>query len=83
MQRGLGGFPHERLHQDRVLTPWRLGIVAVMFKLSAISLSATRTLREQLSAISLSATRTLREQLSVISLWVRSQAGSLCHKADH
>ncbi|NEQ10912.1 MAG: hypothetical protein F6K37_34860 [Moorea sp. SIO4E2] len=50
MQRGLGGFPHERLHQDRVLTPWRLGIVAVMFKLSAISLSATRTLREQLSA---------------------------------
>ncbi|NEQ87882.1 MAG: hypothetical protein F6K26_50285 [Moorea sp. SIO2I5] len=21
MQRGLGGFPHERLHQDKVLTP--------------------------------------------------------------
>ncbi|NEQ80327.1 MAG: hypothetical protein F6K26_08730, partial [Moorea sp. SIO2I5] len=26
MQRGLGGFPHERLHQDKVLTPsLRLG----------------------------------------------------------
>ncbi|NEO74517.1 hypothetical protein [Moorena sp. SIO3H5] len=75
MQRGLGGFhgaykvrtqvphtapPHERLHQDRVLMPWRPGIVEVILKLSAISY-----------------------QLSPISLWVRSQAGSLCHKADH
>ncbi|NEO59799.1 MAG: hypothetical protein F6J98_04990 [Moorea sp. SIO4G2] len=41
---------------------------SVSIQLSAISLSATRTLREQLSAISLSATRTLREQLSAISL---------------
>ncbi|WP_143727901.1 hypothetical protein [Moorena bouillonii] len=40
---------------------------SVSIQLSAISLSATRTLREQLSAISLSATRTLREQLSAIS----------------
>ncbi|NER88270.1 hypothetical protein [Moorena sp. SIO3A2] len=40
MQRGLGGFPHERLHQDRVFSPWRPGIVAVMFKLSAYALRA-------------------------------------------
>ncbi|NEO61878.1 MAG: hypothetical protein F6J98_16150 [Moorea sp. SIO4G2] len=44
-------------------------ITDILIPVSAISLSARRTLREQLSAISLSARRTLREQLSAISLW--------------
>ncbi|WP_287255583.1 hypothetical protein [Moorena sp. SIO4E2] len=52
MQRGLGGFPHERLHQDRVLTPWRLGLwrLCLSYQLSAISYQLS-AISYQLSAI--------------------------------
>ncbi|NES45543.1 MAG: hypothetical protein F6K20_30710, partial [Moorea sp. SIO2C4] len=51
-QRGLGGLPHERLHQDRVLTPWRLGLwrLCLSYQLSAISYQLS-AISYQLSAI--------------------------------